>query len=361
MLYRAGSDAPIPRTRKRKGAFRRWVAVGGLVTSLGLISACAKPRPAAPEAIAPAVTFNDPPHRAGQDTITILIPARPTSKELWSELVVELSEEFDIVTVPVDLQTRVTHLAQKLDQTQPVCVVVVDNRTLKLYRELQRLQPQREFPPVVVLMTSFLDQVIGTVRSSTGIAYEVPAVSSFVALRQVSLREINTVGVLHREMFGSLVAAQTQLASVEKLTLVGQVVSNRPKPKEVEEALLTLIEDQHVDALWVLNDNGLLTRELIADSWLPILEEYPLPVVVGVSALVRADVHFGALAVLPDHRELGVQAANMIFDLANQGWKLDNNRVELPIGLKTVVDVAYVRDNFGLRPGALERIDRAIQ
>jgi hypothetical protein len=35
--------------------------------------------------------------------------------------------------------------------------------------------------------------------------------------------------------------------------------------------------------------------------------------------------------------------------------------VELPLSVKTVVDIKLVRANFGLRPDALKHIDRALE
>lgn len=113
--------------------------------------------------------------------------------------------------------------------------------------------------------------------------------------------------------------------------------------------------------MWVLNDNALLTHDAIAESWLPRLHETPVPVVVGVSALVHPEVEFGTFAVLPDHERLGSQAANLVFELADDQWQLKDRSVELPLSVKTVVDVGQLRDHFGLQPGALKKIDQALE
>ena len=80
-----------------------------------------------------------------------------------------------------------------------------------------------------------------------------------------------------------------------------------------------------------------------------------------VSTLVHPEVHFGTLAVLPDHERLGSPAANMIFDIADNDWELQDRDVELPLSVRTVVDVRQLRDDFGLRPGALEKMDEALE
>ena len=64
---------------------------------------------------------------------------------------------------------------------------------------------------------------------------------------------------------------------------------------------------------------------------------------------------------MPDYEALGLQAANLLFELAEDGWRVETHPVELPLSVKTVVDVRLVRANFGLRPDALKHIDKALE
>lgn len=306
--------------------------------------------------------FRDAPVRAELETVAVLTPLEAETEVLWKSLVLELGEDFNIVTIPVNRSTAPNDLSRELTKANPSGIVVVDNRTLHLYRELQGMLPNQAFPPAVVVMTSFLERSIGTLRSATGIAYEVPIVSGIVALREVSRSRVEKVGVVHRKNFSKFVAAQAELAEVEKVSLVPVAVGNDPTPEEVEDALDELVINRKVDALWVLNDNGVLQQEHIVSAWLPVLSFKPIPVIVGVSALVRPDVHFGTLAVYPNHARLGAQTANLVFDLADNEWQIEQSgEVELPLSVVTVVDVGQVKDHFGLKADALAKIDKAVE
>jgi hypothetical protein len=68
----------------------------------------------------------------------------------------------------------------------------------------------------------------------------------------------------------------------------------------------------------------------------------------------------GTMATVPDHQALGLQAANLIFDLADSGWNFNDRGIELPLSVKTVVDIKQVRERFGLKEGALRHIDRPL-
>ncbi len=86
-----------------------------------------------------------------------------------------------------------------------------------------------------------------------------------------------------------------------------------------------------------------------------------MPVVVGVPNLVNPRTPLGTFAVVPDYGGLGLQTANLIFDLAENGWRADQHPVELPISINTLADVRQVRAQFGLKDDALQHIDRPLE
>ena len=112
----------------------------------------------------------------------------------------------------------------------------------------------------------------------------------------------------------------------------------------------------------MLNDNGLVRNAaFVDDTWRAELSESKLPLIVGVPNLVEPSFPLGTLAVVPDHEALGLQAANLLFDLADNDWQVESHPVELPLSVKTVVDIKLVRANFGLRPDALKHIDKPLE
>ena len=120
---------------------------------------------------------------------------------------------------------------------------------------------------------------------------------------------------------------------------------------------------EHADALWILNDDRLLTPELITDGWLPGLDERPWrPTIVGAASLVSAQHSFGTFAVLPDHTALGVQAANLVFEIADGGWRLPPDAAaQLPLSTTITIDSAQARNRLRLQEGALAQVDRIVE
>jgi hypothetical protein len=333
-----------------------------------LLAGCATaPVPNDP-AISPVATsptaqaLVDPPRRPGKELILIAMPDLDSFRTVRRSLLEEIRKEFDVVTSVVDQRSTPASFAEVLAGSGAVCVVLMNNPTVNLYRSYQRGRKGRgPVLPAVVVMSSFLEEVREELDNATGVAYEVPGVTSFVNLRSVLMRSVRRVGVVHRPAFRRFVQRQAALASPEQITLVPQPVPNDAGPAEVRQALLSL-KHAGVDALWVLNDNRLLgDGAFLEAAWRQAIDSLGVPVVVGVPALVSPALRFGTLAVLPDLDALGVQAANLLMEVAEDQWRAGSRAVELPVSTLTLVNMQQARAQFPLREGALQRIDRKLE
>jgi hypothetical protein len=325
--------------------------------ALSLVAACfsAPSKPAAP-----VITIIDAPRRPGEPVILVVMPVTTETHEVWRGLRDELAEDYDVMTLQFDTTTTPERIGAEIARIRPACVVLMNNPTLRAYEQWQHTSKLAAYPPAVVLMASFLGDLDGRIRNASGIAYEVPAITMFVNMRSFLDRPTRRVGVVYRRPFQAFIETQRRLAAIENIELVPLAVGAHATVKELDRALRRL-RDAKVDAIWVTNDNALFaTPEHVLSAWLPNLNAARLPVAVGVRALVNAKVPFGTFAVVPDHEAMGVQAANMIVDLAANGWHADG-KVALPISVKTVLDVPRARQYYRLREDQLSRLDFIVQ
>lgn len=86
---------------------------------------------------------------------------------------------------------------------------------------------------------------------------------------------------------------------VEKLTFVRQELPNKPRVQDLRAALVNL-ERARLDAIWLPNDNALLSPRFLANVWLPYVSRLGAPVVVAVPSLVNEHAEFGTFAAIPD-------------------------------------------------------------
>ncbi len=258
----------------------------------------------------------------GKPTVLVLMPDTKQTREVWTGLKDELEGSFSLFAVRVDGERGAEALASAMATHRPACVVLMNNPTLVAYARYQAATRHVEtFPPAIVVMTSFLDRRPTAISGATGISYEVPLITVVTNLRRLMSSPVERVGVIRRTSLHSFVARQADLARREQIGVIEQSVSVDPNAAELRYALREL--KQRCDAIWVLNDDRLLSERLIVDGWLPGLNERPYkPAIVGAASLVAAGKSFGTFAVLPDHTALGVQTANRIFDLADADFQL---------------------------------------
>jgi len=288
------------------------------------------------------------------------MPETRQTSEVWRGLSDELSHEFELIAMRTEGEGVSATIAQGIDRYKPAGLVLMNNPTVEGYRRLQEHSAAKAFPPAVIVMTSFLEGKPAHLKAATGISYEVPLITVVTNLRKLIATPIDRVGVVHRASLSGFVRRQAALAGREQTRVVREEVSQNPNASEIKRALRRL--KQRCDAIWVLNDDRLLTPRLLADGWLHGLNEPPwVPTIVGAASLVSPSQSFGTFAVLPDHTALGTQAANLMLDIADNDWTLPNDATQLPLSTTTTVDLTQAKERFALRPSALAQVDKVLE
>ncbi|WP_437877429.1 hypothetical protein [Sorangium sp. So ce513] len=336
-------------TRRRR-LLSRASALAGLLLSLSCSSGTAQH-----VAVDPTPPPETPPPD-GRPVISIIAPADAQLDDMLKSLRLELSSDYRVTISPLRVEDSSPELVARIvARDRPRAVVLVNNSTVLLYRNWARTAPS---PPVaLILMASFAEELQRTVPNSVAISYEVPAVTAMVGLRTLGL-DVRRVGVVYRRGFANHIARQEELMQVEKLTFVKQELSNKPHAQDLRAALVSL-HRAGVDAIWLPNDNGLLSPKLLTNVWLPYVTRLDAPVVVAVRSLVNEHAEFGTFAAIPDTQALAVQAADLLYELAESDWKLRASDVRLPISVKRLVDVRLAR-RFGLDSSQFGQVDLLI-
>ena len=310
-----------------------------------------------------AVTaLDDPAPRPGMPTLLVAMPSSADFVAVRRTLVAEVNKNFNVSTLVVTRETSPADIAAAIDRVQPVCAVLMNNLTVNLFQAYEAAHKERPALPTVVVMVSFLDEVRGQLRRATGISYEVPGVTAFVNLRAILDKPLRRVGVVYRPVFKHFIKRQQVPAEREHISIVGRELPREFSAEDLRQALHGLTADDKVDALWMLNDNLLLRdAQFLDETWRVELRAAKVPLVVGVPNLVDPSSPLGTLAVVPDHEALGLQTGNLIFDLAESGWRAEEHPIAMPLSVQTIVDLRQSRSLFQLRPDALGRIDKALE
>lgn len=299
------------------------------------------------------------------DRILVLRPAGPHFEETIRALRHELGEEFQCDESVMGPGKDAAHVAAEIDRSRPRAMVLMDNDAINLYAEVQRnWKDSVPYPPSISLMAVRVDRALRSLKRSTGIFYEVPGVTILVNLRSLVAEPVRRVGVIVRPSMADFVKENAKWCASENIELVPfEVGEDRMDvARAVRTGVRRLRDRGKVDALWILNDNFFLTPEIIGDGWLPALERFRKPVLVGVENFVSAGSRFGTFAILPDHYGLGVQAAGMILRLREDGWKLgDGTKAEQPLAVVKILNLERARRTSHVNEAALVEVDKVIR
>jgi hypothetical protein len=285
--------------------------------------------------------------------ISVIAPAATPVVPLIKTLRSELDADFDLLVIPIRSDTTSAQLELELRAQNPTAVVLVDNSAVQLYAPLASAAAQPL--PAVILMSSFVEQLQRRVPNSVAIGFEPPAVTTLSQLRSLLGRPIRRAGAVYRVGFESFIERERLLALREQIELVAVPVPLEPSLATLEHALRRL-EREHLDAMWLSNDNQLLSQSLLSNAWVPFARKTALPVVVGVPALVQGALPFGTYAAVPDTVGLGVQAADLILTLQKAGWHVQGPPVQAPVAVKTYLNLDLARA-LGASAEAETRVD----
>jgi hypothetical protein len=299
------------------------------------------------------------------DRILVLRAEGPDFKGTMEGLKGELGPGFEFEEKIVGPGFGTREAASLVAARRPKAIVLMDNQAIRIHAGAQKVWSDSvPYPPAIALMAVRVDKAIAGLRNTTGIIYEVPAVTIFVNLRSLSEEPVRKVGVITRPYMADFVRESAAWCERERIVLVPHEVPEDRKnvARAVREGIRRLRDRENVDALWILNDNHFLTAEIIREGWIPALERFRKPVLVGVENLVAAGTRFGTYAVLPDHYGLGAQAAGMIVRLKEDGWRMDgSSKVEHPLAVLKVLNLEQARNGMRIRRESLLEVDKVIK
>lgn len=303
----------------------------------------------------PAVVFS-------QDILLIVRPEGEAFKEVVTGIKEELEEEVTIAELIIDLKSTVITLSEKLKEVKPKLLVLMDNKSVNLYKKLQKGLPDSAVTiPSVACMAFFLDKTLEKVKNISGITYEIPVITSITNLCSILDIKVDKVGIIHRKFAREYIKKNKEYCRQEKIDLINIELSQKMiKKTEIKKSLKKLFKNEGVDALFVLNDNALLKSDILRDVWIPLEKKYKVPVVVGVEILADPKINLATLAVLPDHVNLGSQVAEMIFNIVDNNWQIDEPQIDPPLSVIKVVNVKKAKKHYGVKEENLVTVDKLL-
>jgi len=294
-------------------------------------------------------------------SILVLHPKGESFDDAKKGIQETLGPTYAVKDFEFDKESGVGDLVKVWKGSLPKIVVAMDNKGILLAKDA-RDNLHDSTVPLVGLMGVRVDASLKNVRNVVGINYEIPAVTTLVNLRAILPKPIKKAGVIYRESMEDLFLRNAEFCKQEGIELVGIKVPDASDPKEsLDKALKDLIGRADVDALWVLNDNFFLNAKLIVGSWQPGLSDWKHPVIVGIETLVKPAFKFGTFAVLPDNYALGAQAAGLVQEIDDAGWKVEEWKVDQPLSVVKTLNKPGTKKCCGIEESKLGEVDKVLE
>lgn len=258
-------------------------------------------------------------------------------------------------------ETAIDDLVKNWKSASPKAVVALDNKGVNLFRDARQKMADSS-APAIALMGVRIDASLKGVVNAVGVNYEIPAVTILVNLRSVLPTSLKKAGVIYRASMEDMFQRNAEFCKQENLELVGLKVDDATDAKEgLDKALKEMVARSDIDALWVINDNFFLNAKLIKDVWLSRLSGWKHPVIVGVETLVKPEFKFGTFAVLPDNYALGTQAAGLLQEIDDAGWKVEESKVDQPLSVIKTLNLRGMKQCCGIQEGKLGEVDKVLE
>lgn len=305
-----------------------------------------------------------------RDTVLALMPlnekapSHATFMSAYTGFTEGLEGECQVFLYPVTKASSTEELRQWLDVVNPDLVLLMDARAVQLYLEFKRENLEREpFLPAVIVMSLFVENQVAALGNATAIEYQTPAVITLVNFRSLLKKPLEKVGVLYRRDTRYFFEKQKELCRPEGIDLFGIMVDEKGKrltTTRVRSSLKKLVLKEKVDAIWVLNDGKMLTRKMLENAWLSIFDRYKVPIAVGNEHFVSESGLIGQFAVVPDPRNMGNQAAEIVLDIRDENWRIGEPRVHSPYSVHKMLNLNKISEEM-LVTGNLSEVDKIIK
>lgn len=283
-------------------------------------------------------------------------------EETMSGLTQELGDDYTVSQYVYSDKPTLGDLTSCMDTVKPALIVAMDNRSIALVAEYESKQPT-DTPklPVIALMGIDIANAIKPLGNASGITYEIPLVTSIVNLRAILKQPLRRVGVIHRPLMNQLIEQNRTFCARESIDVVAAPLEagKSDYSADIKKTLKQLATKDSVKAIWVPNDNALLSPTIIQEVWLPFVKKYKLPIIVGVEVLVNPALNFGTFAVLPDHTALGSQAAEMVIEvMEDYEGNASEVGVQPPLSVFKIINFKQARDYFDVQKEQLNSVDK---
>jgi hypothetical protein len=299
-----------------------------------------------------------------QSPVLVIRPNGKDFKEVVKSLSDDLSNDAKIYETVIEPRINENAIESAMRKYAPSAIVLMDNNSISYYKKYSKLLPDSaQNIPSISIMGILVGNAISGIENAEAISYEIPIVTSVINLRLLIGTPIRKVGIVHRELMKDLIEQNRGACARENINIISRVIPNKAGflSLPLKKAINELLTDEHVDALWIPNDNILISPAFLTEVWIPQINKFKKPVIVGIEVLASPSLDFGMLAVIPDHNALGVQAASLIINAKENNWKVHTGNVDPSLSVYKILNLRKAQELYNIKKENCKNIDKILE
>ncbi len=282
--------------------------------------------------------------------LLVLAPISPNFLSAIEGLRSELGENYALDTLDLGSIKSSKKLGEGVRNSRAKAIVLMDNRSVVLAKELSKIDTTFAKLPKFVLMVLQADKALLGLPHVAGIRFEVPGYTVFTQFRNLSESKVTKVAVFHRKRFQESVLEEKRLLQKEKIVIQDYCLDcndDKLKDQKLLDALQLAADEalkKGTDAFWMLPDNAIVNSKSLENFWIGSLKKKKKPIVVPLENLASLEMGMGIFSANPDYLQLGIQSAQQILQVLEEHESPDSIGLEPLISVQTVInlDVAKI-------------------
>ena len=280
------------------------------------------------------------------ETVMVYRVDQPSFTEAYKGIADELREKYKVIDESIDDKMSLSYddFKSRVLASHPNVLVVMENRLVNHAAQLAvDVDPQVQAIKIVVSMGINLKKAIKGIPKMCGIGYEVAPFSIISNLNQVIEKPARSVLIIYRKsVFQDYVTdaiRQLERAGIKVIAVDAELsgVESGDIESFIKKNLSDLSKKDEVDAILVMGDNGLVNKKTMP-LWIKASQKVNKPFVTGIDQLVNKKMDFCAFATSPNHYEMGVQIAQLVSQILEDGANVDALGVEYPVRTHDKID-----------------------
>ena len=181
----------------------------------------------------------------------------------------------------------------------------------------------------------------------TGISYEAPGVSAFVKLRSLLSKPISKVAVIFHSERKLFVENQTKYAHLETVEIIPKIIDKKITEQELIRFVKSVSETVNVDAIWVPQDDLILSQTMLENVWGPLAHKSKTPMILSVNRTPKNNNLLSSFVMLPELDSMGLQAAHVLYEIHENNWSIPENMdIAQPLSIVNHVDIDAAKRFF---------------